>query len=136
MSGPRRAYDILRGYVNREWDRLTGPERDQAQTELDAAMAAPRPRSASQPDQPDPMAPIRRAERARAVLGVQADASFAQIRKTFDRLNKRSDPNNFAPGSVEAVKAAEIQKQIHWAFGVLSEGVDPIAKRFGSLEID
>lgn len=130
----------MRGYVNREWDRLTGAERDNAQTELDQAMTAPsspRPsETSSTASEPDPMAPIRRVERARAVLGVAADASFAQVRKTFDRLNKRSDPSNFAPGSVEAIKAAEIQKQIHWAFGVLSEGVDPIQKRFGSLEID
>ncbi len=134
MGTAQRAYDILRGYVNREWDRISGSEVTSASRELDEAMATtPLPTAPSD----TPVAPVATMqERACSILGLKAGSSFADIRKSFERLNKRSDPSNFAPGSVEAIKAAEIQKQIHWAYGTLTEGMDTTEKRFRSLEIE
>lgn len=135
MGTARRAYDIMRGYVNREWDRISGTEADEAQIELDAAMATtPLPGASAQV--PAPAKPTDMKDRARTILGLAAEANFGDIRKAFERLNKRSDPKNFPPGSVEAIKAAEIQKQIHWAYGTLTEGMDTTEKRFRSLEIE
>jgi hypothetical protein len=57
------------------------------------------------------------------------------VRKAFARFNKRSDPANFPAGSAEATQATEIQKRVHWAFGVLTENMDATEKRFKSLEI-
>jgi hypothetical protein len=135
MGTAQRAYDILRGYVNREWDRISGGESTSAQRELDEAMAtAPLPPTPAESTQSTP--PQTMQDRARSILGLAPEAAFGEIRKAFERLNKRSDPRNFPPGSVEAIKAAEIQKQIHWAYGTLTEGMDNTEKRFRSLEIE
>jgi hypothetical protein len=134
MGTARRAYDLMRGYVNREWDRISGSEGSDAQRELDEAMAStPLPTSSPTTNSTPP--PTMK-ERAQSILGLTPSATFADIRKAFERLNKRSDPKNFPIGSVEAIKAAEIQKQIHWAYGTLTEGMDTTEKRFRSLEIE
>ncbi len=124
----------MRGYVNREWDRISGSEGSDAQRELDEAMAST-PLPTSSPTTSSTPPPTMK-ERAQSILGLAPSATFADIRKAFERLNKRSDPKNFPIGSVEAIKAAEIQKQIHWAYGTLTEGMDTTEKRFRSLEIE
>ncbi len=131
MSMGRRAYNVLRGYVGREWERIQGLEEDVATQELNAE-TLPKAKPAS--DLP-PIPEVNREAHARTLLGVGPQAPFEDIRKAFERLNKRSDPANFPPGSSEATQAAEIQKRVHWAFGVLTEGMDATEKRFKSLEI-
>ena len=131
MSMGRRAYDILRGYVGREWERIMSVEEEYALKELDLP-SKPKPSGGSTSE---PLQPEDKEARARMILGVASEASFTEIRKAFERLNKRSDPANFPPGSSEANQAAEIQKRVHWAFGVLTDGMDATEKRFKSLEI-
>lgn len=134
MSTTRRAYNLLRGYVNREWDRIQGVELDRAQDELGESLQAP---SALPSPEPTPPARELSAEgKAQRILGVAPSDSFDQIRRTFERLNRRSDPNNFPAGSVERERAASIQKSVQWAYGILSKNVNPVEKRFRSLEID
>lgn len=137
MSGARRAYNIVRGYVMREWERIQGVERDLAESELlkslsDVEGSDPGP-SAQGPAYERSVNPK---EVARRFLGVAEDADFATIRKAFDKLNKRSDPKNFPEGSKEQEQAAEIQKRVHWAYATLTEDLDPTQKRFRSLELD
>lgn len=129
MSMGRRAYDILRGYVGREWERIQGVEEDAAWKELQTERA----KSTKEDLPPIPVA--NREAHARSLLGVGPTAGFGEVRKAFERLNKRSDPTNFPAGSPEATQAAEIQKRVHWAFGVLTENMDATEKRFKSLEI-
>lgn len=134
MSTARRAYDILRGYIGQEWERIQGVEESSARHELAEAMQKPAAAQAT----PDTTAPIENEDRgayARRLLGVAASASFDEIRKQFERLNRRSDPTNFPAGSAEANQAAEIQKRVHWAYGFLTEHMDTTEKRFRSLEI-
>lgn len=131
MSMGRRAYNILRGYVGREWERIQGVEEEAAQRELLESSSQPSPRANELPPVPE----VDREAHARTLLGVGPTASFAEIRKAFQRLNQRSDPANFPPDSPEAAQAAEIQKRVHWAFGVLTEDMDATEKRFKSLEI-
>lgn len=131
MSMGRRAYDILRGYVGREWERIQGVEEKAAWQELETPSDK---REASSTDLP-PVPSLNREAHARTLLGVGPSASFTEVRKAFERLNKRSDPANFPSGSAEATQAAEIQKRVHWAFGVLTENMDATEKRFKSLEI-
>lgn len=131
MSMGRRAYDILRGYVGREWERIMNVEEEVARKELETP--PPRPSAATKAVAEVP--PADREAHARMVLGVTPSASFSEVRKAFERLNKRSDPANFPPASAEATQAAEIQKRVHWAFDVLTEGMDATEKRFKSLEI-
>jgi len=131
MSMGRRAYDILRGYVGREWERIMSVEEQTALKELDVP-AKPKPSAGSFVEA---LPPEDKEARARMILGVGPQASFTEIRKAFERLNKRSDPANFPPASSEASQAAEIQKRVHWAFAVLTDGMDATEKRFKSLEI-
>ena len=42
MSTARRAYDLLRGYVHQEWERIQGLEHSDALEELDRAIDATR----------------------------------------------------------------------------------------------
>lgn len=130
MSIGRRAYNVLRGYVGREWERIQHVEEDIAIKELNEE-AKPQSRKAS--DLP-PVPTEDREAHARTLLGLGPTATFDDIRKAFERLNKRSDPANFPADSPEAKQAAEIQKRVHWAFGVLTEGMDATEKRFRSLE--
>jgi hypothetical protein len=139
VSAAKRAYDILRGYVGREWDRIQGVEHELAEKELNEALQDPSYRSPSAyagdrsevyERSRDPV------EAARKLLGVSASAGFAEIRKAFERLNRRSDPEKFPKGSREREQAAAIQKRVHWAYGVLTDSVDATEKRFKSLEID
>lgn len=131
MNEARRAYDLIRGYVNREWDRIQGLERLQAWRELEESR-----NPGSVVAEPVDLPPADTPAAARQVLGISATAKFEEIRKAFETLNKKSDPTQFPAGSQEEKHAAEIQKRIHWAYRVLTDGTDETEKRFRSLEID
>jgi len=136
MSTGKRAYDLLRGYVNHEWDRLRGVEMSDAERELADAMDNP----VAQPSRSHTSVPshvtLTDTELARQILGVGPGATFAEIRQAFDRVRKRADPSRFPEGSAEAIQASEINQRVHRAYAILSEGVDSTEKRFRSLEID
>lgn len=139
MSTGRRAYDILRGWVNHEWDRIREVERDLAQDELRQSMEVPMvTRSVTREMTDAEVAAAKEDARAHArkLLGLEEGATFEDIRKAFDRLNQRSDPAKYPNGSAEQKQAAEIQTRIHWAYTQLTDGVDNIEKRFRSLEIE
>lgn len=133
MSEARRAYDLLRGYINREYDRIRGVDLESAERELNESL-----KSAMPPKSPPvpPLPQFSKEERARRILGVAPDAGFDEIRRAYERLNKRGDPARFAAASIERQHAAEIQKSVQWAYAVLTANVDAIEKRFKSLEID
>lgn len=133
MSLGGRAYNILRGYVGREWDRIQGVEADVAEQELLEYLPPTAP--ATQSNNVTQQVAEDRDEHARKILGVTQDSSFSDIRKAFDRLNGRSDPDKFPIGSPEAKQAAEIQRRVQWAYQFLTRDVDPTEKRFGSLEV-
>ncbi len=140
MSTGKRAYNVLRGYINQEWDRIQGVDQDRAWRELNEMVGGKNAETAAREEvmaaNATPAAtPEDKAAHARRLLGVAPDAGFDEIRKTFERLTKRSDPKNFPEGSDEAKHAADIQKKVNWAFGVLTEGMDATEKRFRSLEI-
>lgn len=129
MSEAKRAYDMLRGYVNREWERITGVD-DLAQQELDEPVYTTTTRIETSATMKDPDG------RARGILGVSGTADFEAIKAAYDRLNLRSDPGNFPDGSVEARHAAEINQKVQLAYRHLTEKMDSTERRFRSLEID
>jgi hypothetical protein len=135
MSTGRRAYDMLRGYVNREWDRIRGVEFESAERELQEALEKPTQRKIDLAGMDESIV-IDRQLNASKILGVPINAPYSEIHKAFERLKKRSDASNFPSGSPEAAQAIEIQRRVQWAYGVLTEGMDVTEKRFRSLEID
>jgi len=131
MSSTRRAYDILRGYIGREYDRLAGVDVREAEKELEQPVS-PTP---ANPVPPKPT-PVEDLSTARQILGIGDGADFDEIQKTYERLFERSDPNRFPQGSVEREQAARIRQRIQWAHRKLTEGFDSTERRFRTLEID
>lgn len=136
MGTGRRAYDVLRGYVNQEWERIRGVDDKDALGELNSSVdvTSVRVERSVTIEQTtttsDPQAWARR------ILGVNESADFSEIRKSFERLNTRSDPTKFPEGSQEAKQASDIQRRVQQAYAILTEGIDSTEKRFKSLEID
>ena len=138
MSTGRRAYDLLRGYVNHEWERIQSIGDDPAEQELNDALNGPAGarQSSYSPEAAVEVVILSDEEKARQILGVGPQADFDEIRKPFEKLDKRSDPSNFPAGSSEAEHAADIRSRVNRAFRLLSEKFDSTETRFKSLEID
>lgn len=136
MSTGRRAYDVLRGYVNQEWERIRGVDDKDAETELDQSLSVSSIRVERSVTLQQEFISIDPQDWARKILGVTPSAEFTEIRKAFERLNSRSDPGKFPAGSQEAIQAAGIQLRVQQAYAILTDGIDTTEKRFKSLEID
>jgi hypothetical protein len=141
MSTGRRAYDLLRGYINREWERIQDVYETSAEQELNDAIdrpmaRPPRTADAQYDEQEYEVVILSQEEKARQILGVAPGATFEEIRKAFDRLNDRSNPDNFPAGSPEAEQAAEIRSRVYRAYRILCDKFDPTETRFKSLEIE
>lgn len=137
MSTAKRAYDMLRGYVNTEWERIKGVDLNDAERELNESLSNPvgvssNPSSNEASKVPSPSDPVL----ARQILGVSEGATFIEVRTSFERIVKRTDPANFPPGSPEGAQAEMIHRRVHRAYAVLTEGMDATEKRFRTLEID
>ena len=140
MDGARRAYDILRGYIGQEWERISAPtpgpksSEDYAREAFEREMAKlPQP---PPPSVPSAVAKVLTPEAARTILGAEPDETFGAIKRRYDRLVERADPDRFPKGSEEARQAANIRTRVNAAFAVLREAADPTDRRFGSLEIE
>lgn len=136
MGLSRRAYGLLRGYVNYHWDRVHDLDDVAAREELNQALqngAAPVHADASPVPAKDTAS---QEELARKILGVEPDASFELVRKAYERLRKRSDPNRFPESSEERSVAEALHSRVETAYRILAKDVPSIEKRFGNLEID
>jgi hypothetical protein len=142
MSTGRRAYNLLRGYIGREWDRIKSWERLDALTELEDKIDTPsREKQEAEEDAPDKTVVYipegsTREQAAAHILGVTEKATFQEIRFAFVKLSKRSDPANFTLGTAEHTQARDIYRRVHWAYRTLTENMSDSEKRFGSLEIE
>ena len=132
MSTGRRAYDIVRGYVNHGWDRVSGID-EGAEAELRAAMEAPTPATPSAPP-PPPMT----VDVARRLLGVEASASARQVERAYDDLVKAIDPDRFTADPQAASRAKELGSRLRMARELARANAtsDPITDRFSGLEIE
>ena len=151
MSEMRRAYDLLRGYVNHEWDRIKGIEWDDAWKELNASTRPATDRDVSDselsavdsvsdqtstPAQRPVPTEIDLKAQARQILGVSPTDDFEAVRKAFEKLNKRTHPDNFPAGSEDARSASALRARVQWAYTVLTAEMTQAEKRFKSLEIE
>ena len=132
MSSGRRAYDIVRGYVNHGWERVAGVD-DQAEAELRAALETP-----SQPATAAPPAPPMTVDVARRLLGVEEGATARQVEKAYDDLVKAIDPARFTADAQAAARAKELGSRLRMAreLARASAKSDPISDRFSGLEIE
>ena len=142
MSTGRRAYNLLRAYVGREWDRIQSWERLDALKELEVPIK-PEPGTETAEREPDPEKTVvyvpegtSRDEAAAHILGIAKDAKFSEIRFAFVKLSRRSDPSLFEEGTAEYRQARDVYRKVHWAYRTLTEDMSDSDKRFGSLEID
>lgn len=139
MSTARRAYDLMRGYINHEYDRLKEMDLWDAWRELDSPVDPAKRPPSIEPEGPagEQQAPQQdQIDLARRILGVSETATFDEIRKAYERQNKRSDPSRFPEGSQERARAAILHRQINIAYQKLTESVPTTEKRFRSLEIE
>jgi hypothetical protein len=137
MSTGRRAYDLLRGYINREFERIRDVDRISAEDELNHSLDGPRvPRQTRSDDIEFETITISDEQKARQILGVGPESSYDDVKKAFDRLSQRSDPSNFPAGSPEARQAEQIRSRVHRAYRILSDRFDSTERRFRGLEID
>ncbi len=132
MSSGRRAYDIVRGYVNHGWDRVAGVD-DQAEAELRAALENPTPPTPATPP-PPPMT----VDVARRLLGVEANATTRDIEKAYDGLVKAVDPTRFSADPQAAARAKELGSRLRMALELAKANAksDPLSDRFSGLELE
>ncbi|KAA0225032.1 hypothetical protein FCG40_10220 [Fimbriimonadia bacterium ATM] len=146
MSITRRAYDLLRAYVGREWERIESVFERDARKELDDYLKAGKPTDTVPP--PPPPSPARhrtpaeqakeesRIERAYKVLNLSPGASLQDLKRAYKRLSERSLPTNFPEGTEERRKAAEVHLKVQEAYDTLLPLLDQRLRRFQSLDLD
>jgi hypothetical protein len=130
-----RAYNLLRAYIGREWERIEGVREVSARQELDDYLDRPESRTVSQPSAPSQPIPKDRVTESYQVLGLKRSASLADLKRAYTRLSERSLPTNFPEGSDERKKAAAIHLRVQEAYDTLLPILDPRLQRFRSLDL-
>lgn len=143
MSEARRAYDLLRAFVGRESDRVkeTWAEFEKMLAETPAPSTKPgTPSPVAHSSEPDPRLSTATPEDTRRValriLDVEEGATFAEIRRAYEKISRRAKSENFPAGSDAASQAQELLRRANWAYQALTKDMDATLKRFQSLEID
>ncbi|MBL8067233.1 MAG: hypothetical protein JNM28_02190 [Armatimonadetes bacterium] len=138
MSEAKRAYNLLRSFVNQEWERVKGFDMNEAWKELNENPAeAEARRAAPEAKQPDTTMDATELEAtARTILNVTAKASYDEIRKSYEKVSNRVQPQNFDSGTEEARQAQELLRKATWAYQYLTKDMSPVQRRFRSLEIE
>lgn len=144
MSEARRAYNILRSYVNREWDRIKGLDVLDAIRELEADINKTAPQTEETEKKAETVEDEKKelqqiaeyTANARQILGVSEGDNYTKIRKAYERISRKAQPENFNEGSPEAQHADMLLRRATWAFQYLTRHLSATEKRFKSLEID
>lgn len=139
MEVSNRAYNLLRAYIGREWDRIESLPGD-ARRELDDYLHSREPRPAPKTEAPLPVTVARKeetaVEEAYRVLKLEPKATLADLKRSFKTLSERSLPTNFPDGSDEQKKAALIHERVQKAYDLLLPILDPRLRRFKSLWLE
>lgn len=134
MSIGRRAYDIARAFVGRETERISGLERHKAVQELEKVTVQSQNQTLAEGRVTVP-AGSSPEEHARRILGVKEGATFDEIKSAYNKLSRRSHPENFNAGSAERTQAEALFTKVAWAYEKLTSETDSSKKRFSSIEI-
>lgn len=138
MSEAKRAYNLLRSFVNQEWERVKGFDMNEAWRELNENPAEAEARRA-EPEAKQLNSAMDATEleaTARTILNVTAKASYDEIRKSYEKVSNRVQPQNFDSGTEEARQAQELLRKATWAYQFLTKDMSPVQRRFRSLEIE
>jgi hypothetical protein len=137
MSSSRRAYDILRGYVNNGWERIQGGEENSAERELREALEQPNPSTPPyQANERPQLVSTLSVESARRLLDVPAEATSKQIKEAREKIRATVDPSRFPSGSAARERATHLLKMIDGAERVLIDNLDPTIRRFENLQVE
>jgi hypothetical protein len=140
MSEARRAYDILRGYVNYGWDHVAHREESDAEQELRTAIATTiEPSPVPVPSYTSSVIPSESAitlDQARKLFEVSVHATSQQITQAYDELRMVADPSRFSEGSSAFHRARLLMRRLDAARNLLMENIDPTVRRFERLEIE
>ncbi len=145
MSMGKRAYNLLRAYVGREWERIESVFESDARSELNEFLES-KPSTTPQPptttEQKPEAEPTQSAEpgkmteqTAYRVLNLSPSATLADLQREYKRLSERSLPTNFPEGSDERKKAAEVHLRVQEAYDTLLPKMDVRLKRFQNLDL-
>ncbi|MBX3114956.1 MAG: J domain-containing protein [Fimbriimonadaceae bacterium] len=139
MREAKRAYNVLRAFVNQEFDRIKSVDVMEAWRELDETPGQSSDTSVKSTDSAPVNAEATANEleaTARTILNVTAKATFDEIRKAYERISRRVQPEQFTEGTPEAQQAGELLRKATWAYQFLTKDISPAERRFRSLEIE
>jgi len=137
MEPARRAFDIIRGYVNHGWESLTGSDETEAERELREAIEKPAKtvESSGRPEAAEPKVEMT-IEAARTLYGVKESCTSKQITAAYEELRITADPTRFPEGSEARSRANQLMQRIVCGRQVLLDNLDPTVRRFEGLEIE
>lgn len=131
---------LVSGYISREYDRIKDLELFQASQEMEQSSGpAAYSERLNTPKESAPkvaLTPEEKVELARKIFEVPTDATYEQIRKSYETLMAKSDPSQYDPKSANYTKALDIQRKLKSYFELLTQHFSNTEKRFKSLEID
>lgn len=139
MREAKRAYNVLRAFVNQEFDRIKSVDVMEAWRELDETPGQSSDTSVKSTESTPVNAEATANEleaTARTILNVTAKATFDEIRKAYERISRRVQPEQFTEGTPEAQQAGELLRKATWAYQFLTKDISPAERRFRSLEIE
>jgi len=140
MREAKRAYNVLRAFVNQEFDRIKSVDVMDAWRELDATPGQPASSAENSVTDSTTLSAEAGANEleatARTILNVTAKASFDEIRKAYERISRRVQPEQFTEGTPEAQQAGELLRKATWAYQFLTKDISVAERRFRSLEIE
>jgi len=139
MSEFKRATDIFTAFTQHHIERIRGLEDAKAREELGTptlSTSKNKEQNSVSGSIEKPRITVFDADHARKILQVNPEATFEEIRKSYEKFLVESDPLNFDPKSPEYNRRIMIQKVVHRAYIMLTEEYSITVKRFQSLELD
>lgn len=150
MGTFKRATRILKSYIHREWERIEGLFQEEARKELDEFLTQPDfSKSLPPSESTEKVAPPPSTMRslydlnwkmdiptAYRILNLTPRSTSRELKKAYNRLSERSQPDKFPEGSEERKKAAILHLRVQEAYELLLPVLDPRSKRFQSLDVE
>lgn len=140
MSVGKRVSRLMKAYLSHHWERISAliqEEEQEAQARQEALRELENLPPSSRPT-PSPPNQDRDSEISRAyrTLGLEVGASLGLVRRAYQELTQRANPERFPEGSVERARAEQIHARIERAYQTLLQHLDHSSARFRNLDLD